>query len=152
MIREERNPAFWDWVCSDPAVSETLMGATADQVGTLAGLPQTLPLASEHGGFLFIAIDSLHRVYELHTLYRQEGWGREVHGAGKAALTRLFETGCEILTTYEVEGHWRSRPPKTFGFVPAGEFFPTPFGNLKTWFLTRSGWTSSPAGRPKWPP
>lgn len=145
MISENRDPAFWVGVASHPEVAKTLHGATPQQVADLAVLERTLPLASEHGGFLFVQLDSLGRLYELHTLFTPEGWGREVNRAGKDALQIVFKTA-QAVTTYET-ADWRSRPPKSFGFRPCGAFAPSPYGDLRTWIVTKDAWEASPAGR-----
>lgn len=57
----------------------------------------------------------------------------------------MFGRGMQVLVTYEVEGNWRSKPPKSHGWKAAGEFAETEFGNLKSWILTRAAWEGSPA-------
>lgn len=146
MIREERDPAFWVKVASHPQVRETLFGVAPEDLAGHIGHPEMLPLASEHGGFLFAKVGSLDGVRELHTLFTPEGWGREVHRAGKEALEVVFGS-CDLVTTFEVLSNPRSRPPKTFGFQPASDERPSPFGPIRTWVLTRHAWEASPARR-----
>lgn len=146
MIREERDPAFWVKVASHPQVRETLLGMDPEAVGPMAVAERTLPLAAEHGGFLFFTLDGFGRAVELHTLFTPEGWGREVHRASKAAFNRVFETA-QVVVTYEVENSWRSRPPRSFGFKAAGDFGPTPIGSLRTWILTKNAWRASPGSK-----
>lgn len=149
MIREERDPGFWQRIAEHPDVApHVLLGRNDIRLDAIVTDPSVLPLASEHGGFLFCRLDGLGRFWELHTLYRPEGWGREVLLASKAALQRLF-TEAQILTTYEVEGWWRSRPPKSFGFTQAGDFRAVPELGiaLSTWVLTKKAWAQSPAYR-----
>lgn len=140
MIREERDPAFWDRIASHPAVEHIKRGLPLD-LGELAQHERVVPLASEHGGFLLFQLDGLGRIYEMHTLFTPEGWGREVNRAGKAMLNRMFETA-EIITTYE--GY---PPPKSFGWRTAGDFKDSDIGRVRTWFLTREAWEASPARR-----
>lgn len=148
MIREDRDVAFWTDVANHPAVKphiglghEFSMEAVAE--------PQVTPLRTENGGFLFVRLDSLGRVQELHTMYRPEGWGREVLLGLKAAVTEMFARGAQLIVTYDVEGHWRSRPPKTFRFEPCADFASAPgFGvRFRSWVLTRAAWENSPAQR-----
>lgn len=148
VLREERD-AFWWWgIATHPEV-ETLLGVRFE-VAQIAGIVEranVLPLASEHGGFWFVTIDSLGRVAELHTLYKPEGWGREVHGAAKAAFNQMFAGACEMIVTQQMRDNPRSQPPKSFGFRPLGDFTPSHLGDTKTWILTREAWAASPGGR-----
>lgn len=76
MIAVNRDPAFWQVVASHPSVSPYVsFGRTVDW--GFVESASVVPLASEHGGFLFFQADGLGRVYELHTLYLPEGWGRK---------------------------------------------------------------------------
>lgn len=147
-LREERDPGFWNRVANHPEVApHVLMGHGVD-FGPIVSNLGVLPLASEHGGFLFSRLDALGRCWELHTLYTPEGWGREVLLACKAAFRRVFEQG-DVVVTYEVEGWWRSRPPKSFGFTRANDFRAAPDlgAALSTWVLTKAAWEQSPACR-----
>lgn len=82
-------------------------------------------------------------------MYLPQGWGREVLGAAKEAFELIFAAGAQLVTTYEVEGWWRSRPPRSFGFVRAGDFQAVPELGvaLSTWVLTSDAWGKSPARR-----
>lgn len=146
-MREERDPAFWSGVIEHPEVKpHVTLGRAFDLVGFLQS-SRVLPLATENGGFFFVMLDGVGRVYELHTAYRPEGWGREVLFALKAACERVFAAGGQLITTYEVEGNWRSRPPKTFRFQACGDFETCEFGSFKTWALSKADWRASPAYR-----
>lgn len=149
MIREERDPAFWIEVATHPEVEPHItFGGSIDRLPEVITQPHVTPLASANGGFLFVRIDAIGRVHELHTVYRPEGWGREVLIAAKAAFQRMFESGAQLITTYEVFGWWRSRPPLSFGFKPCGDFAPAPdMPDLRTWILTRDAWCASAAHR-----
>lgn len=147
-VVERRDPAFWVEIAEHPAVEpHVLMGAGSSSLATLILNPTVIPLASENGGLIFCRLDGFGRVYELHTLFKPEGWGREVLSTAKTCFRRMFEGGCQVVTTYEVEGWWRSQPPKSFGFKPCGGFGPSPIGSLRTWILTRDAWDASPARR-----
>lgn len=146
MIREDRDVSFWSTVYEHPEVKPHVgLGQDIDLAEILDN-PWVVPLRAEHGGFLFVRLDGMGRVYELHTMFTPEGWGREVLLALKAATQEIFERGAQVIVTYDVEGNWRSRPPKTFRFEPAGEFAPTRLGrSLRSWVLTRTAWETSPA-------
>lgn len=147
MIRENRDADFWTEVFNHPEVNpHVALGYDLDMRAVVSSA-QVTPLRAEHGGFLFIRLDGLGRVYELHTMFTPEGWGREVLLSAKAAFTEMFGRGAQLITTYEVAGNWRSQPPKTFRFAPCGEFQHAPqLGvDLRTWALSRAAWEASPA-------
>jgi hypothetical protein len=148
VIREDRDHAFWNAVYEHPAVKPHVsLGHDVDIITPLLANPAVTPLRAEHGGFLFVRLDNLGRVHELHSLFTPEGWGREVLQALKEAVSEMFARGAQVITTYDVEGNWRSRPPKTFRFQPCGDYAPALGVNLRTWVLTRADWEASPARR-----
>jgi hypothetical protein len=144
VIREERDPDFWRGVADHPQVSHIKFGLPFD-IGQLVEHDSVTPLASENGGFLFCRLDGLGRVFELHTLFKPEGWGREVSGAAKEAFAAMFAKGARVITTYEVEG-WTA-PPLSFGWRAVGGFDASDFGQVRTWVLTLDAWETSPARR-----
>ena len=150
MIREQRDPAFWAAIANHPQVKPTVVisGEVPDMTQMVLD-PKVWPLASEHGGFLFFQRDGLGRIFELHTLYSPEGWGREVAQAAKEAATAVFLRGAEVLFTIEVATNARSRPPLSHGWRPAGRFaFATELAaEVRTWVLTQEAWEASPARR-----
>lgn len=146
MVREERDPAFWQAVADHPQVRHVTHGQTVDMEAVLAR-PGLVALASEHGGQLFFKLDGPGRVYEMHTLFTPEGWGREAHSAWVQTHNHMFgEVGADLLVTYETD-HPQSRAARTFGWRPIGELRDSPIGQLRTWLLTREGWEQSPAKR-----
>ena len=146
-VREERDAGFWVDVLHHPQVSGALGELSTDVIAEIIGREATLPLASANGGFLFSGIDAFGRVVELHTAFKPDGRGREVHGAAKAAFRHVFGLGRDLVVTYETTDNRMSKPPRTFGFRPSGEFRASPLGSMRTWFLSRDAWASSPAGR-----
>lgn len=148
MIREERDHGFWQRIADHPAVApHVTMGRGGFDLAGVIAHPSVLPLASEHGGYLFYRLDGMGRAYELHALYTPEGWGRETNAALKAATERLRNQGVALLIVHEVEGNWRSRPPKSHGWKAASDFTASPAGPLKTHVLTMADWLQSPARR-----
>lgn len=147
MIREDRNPDFWAAVMAHPEVAPHVTFGQAVDVAAILENPWVTPLRADHGGFLFVRLDGMGRVHELHTMFTPEGWGREVLQALKEAVAEMFERGAQIIVTYDVEGNWRSRPPKTFRFEVCGDFAPVPDfpHRLRSWVLTRAAWDASPA-------
>ena len=145
MIYEQRDPEFWRDVAADPAVSPSMFGIDPEALDAVISHPNVLPLASENGGMLFTSRCGFAKVWELHTLYKPQGWGREVLFAAKQAFARLFGEGAEIVFTHEQTSNWRTRPPKSFGFRPQGEPFESMFGMARLWILTKAAWADSPA-------
>jgi hypothetical protein len=144
MIRECRDPVWWralaelvqpDFPDLDPAFVASKV-ADAD----------IIPLACEHGGFLFVRRDPLGLVFDLHALFTREGKGREVHGALPAALDHIFAMGGQLILVAETSRR-QSRPPLSFGFRPTGEATDTAAGAVTLWTLTRPAWLASPAHR-----
>lgn len=146
LIREDRDAAFWASVYEHPAVKPHVGLGQALDIASIVADPAVIPLRAEHGGFLFLRLDPLGRLYELHTMFTPEGWGREVFGAAVAAFTEMFARGAHLITTLEVAGNRRSQPPLTFRFKPAGDFAPVAGfeGEFRTWVLTRDAWALSP--------
>ncbi len=147
MIRVERDPAFWVGVAAHPALAGAMLDLAPEAVGSIALRADVMPLAADHGGFLFVKSDPLGFTCELHTIFTPEGWGREALMAGIQAIHAVWLCGYQNVTTFEVESNPRSRPPKTFGFIQCGDWRETPVGPLRLWTLNRLGWNQSPAAR-----
>jgi len=147
MIRIERDPLFWTAVAAHPSVAPMLHGADPALIGALATRRVFLPIAAEHGGFLLQRRDDLGFAWELHTLFTPEGWGREAAVAGIEALGLMFGSNACLISTFEVKANPRSRPWKAFGFAPAGDWAPTPVGELRLWILTKAAWAESRAAK-----
>jgi hypothetical protein len=150
MIRIERDPRFWSAVANHPAVRPAIVvsGEMADLAAAVSD-PLVLPMASEHGGFLFYQRDGLGWVYELHTMFTPAGWGREVAEAAHEAFQELFLRGAQVVFTLEIATNRRSRPPLSHGWRTAGRFASSPElpAEARTWVLTQEAWAQSPARR-----
>jgi len=145
----DRDPQFWIDVAEHPAVApHVLFGHSGLLIADVIRHPSVTAFSSEHGGYLFVKLDGLGRVYELHSLFTPEGWGREALATAKRAFAEIMKTAA-LVVTYEVEGNWRSRPPKSFGFAPAGGSSDSPELGLpiRTWVLTQEAWIASPVWR-----
>ena len=143
-----RDAAWWDRIATHPEVApHVFMGQEPVSLAPLVEPETNLPLASEHGGSIFIARDVQGEIFEMHTLFTPEGWGREVATFARRAFATVFERASLILT-YEQEGNWRTRPPKSHGWKALGPFRdgtqPRP---MRLWGLTREDWSASPIGR-----
>lgn len=144
MIREERDPAFWQRIADHPEVAPAISLGRAVDLSPLIASPHATPLAAEHGGFIIVRLSV--QIAELHTLFTPEGWGREVAAAAREMNAYVFASH-QVLVTFEVEGNWRSRPPKSHGWSLAGDFEPTEHATLRSWVLTRAAWRGSPVFR-----
>lgn len=140
--------AWWDEIASHPQVADhVFMGLPRVSMSTLLEQPGAFGLHSTNGGCIFIPRDPLGLTLEMHTLFRPEGWGREVAAAGRRFMPAVFESAALILT-HEQEGHWRSRPPKSHGWKPCADFQDVGLPRrLRLWALTREGWMDSIVGR-----
>jgi len=118
VIRVERDPVWWTDIASHPAVIGTLNGVAPATVGSLAARADIMPLASEHGGFMFVRQDAFGFVCELHTLFTPEGWGREVAAAAKEAFNAVFLCHYQAVVTLEVRANPRSQPPRSYWLHP----------------------------------
>lgn len=144
-VLEDRDPAFWRKVADHPEVQATGVMGGPGVIEALVADPRMTPLRSEHGGYLFSRLDPIGRVYEFHTLFTPEGWGREVNATFKASLKLMFSRGAFVVVGNEVVGTGHTSRPRSFGFKPAGPTTPFHGFNLRTWVLTREAWESSPA-------
>lgn len=142
MLILNRDPGFWREIVDHPQVVKVKHGLPLD-VGELVKHQRVTPLATENGGFIFVELDGVGAVWELHALYRPEGWGREAHQGLKGAIERVKP---DILTAPESDDK-QSRPPLSFGFRPSGTWRESPIGPVRTWLLTRKMWLASPAAR-----
>jgi hypothetical protein len=143
-VRIERDGAWWARVAAHEAVAAHI-GVSPAEVALFACDQRVVPLAAEHGGFLFRNLDGLGFVFELHTLFTPEGWGREVAAASHEAFRLMFGGRTSAIVTHEQRDWWRSVPPKSHGWTLAGDWRETPVGELRMWILTLSAWAASPA-------
>lgn len=146
MIR--RDVAWWDAVATHPEVApHVFMGLGPVSVAPLVAPESSFPMASINGGLIFSALDNLGFVYELHTLYKPEGWGREVHAHAKECFRDMMARA-SVIVTHEQEGVAQTRPPLSFGWRQAGDFREVGLPRrLRMWSLTKEAWMTSPVGR-----
>ena len=147
-MRVERDPRFWDAIAALPEVSPWVFAGTRPaSLAPIVSSDRATPLASENGGVIFWCLDQIGFVLEMHTLYRPDGWGREVALNGRAFMAEGFRNA-SLIITHEQEGNWRSRPPKSHGWTACGDFRDAGFPHrLRLWSLTRESWQASPVGR-----
>ena len=143
-----RDVAFWDRIARHPEVAPHIfMGCEPETLAPLVLNPKARPYASEHGGVIFLPVDHLGFVVEMHTLFTPEGWGREVALFGKRVMPDILQTASLILT-HEQDGRWQSRPPRSHGWKASGDFKDVGMPRrLRLWALSREAWLASPVGR-----
>lgn len=143
-----RDVSFWDSIAFHPEVAPfVFLDHPRSSLSVLIEDEKNVPFSSDHGGVLFVKTDHLGSVYEMHTMFTPEGWGREVALTGAASLHNIFKTALMVFT-YEQEGHWRSCPPKGHRWKSSGDFVDHGLSKrLKLWYLTRDDWLSSPVGK-----
>ncbi len=139
MVAINRDASFWERIANHPDVAHVMFGQVVDFSSVEAEC--VYPYAAVNGGYIFVRLDPFGRIYDLHSLFTPEGWGREAFQTAIEVLALL--PGWQVITTYHT-GHKQSKPPASFGFRPAGAFCETPFGNWQTWLLTRDAWEASP--------
>lgn len=144
MIRVERDPAWWRALAE--AVKPDFPDLDPAFVASKVTDADVIPMAAEHGGFLFVQRDPLGLIFDLHALFTREGKGREVHGALPVALRHIFSRGCQLILVTETTRR-QSRPPITFGFRPSGSVTETDAGEVTLWMLTHPAWLASRAHR-----
>lgn len=146
MIQQDHR--FWDEIAQHPEVApHVFVDREPETLQPLLSMPGTIAMASENGGIIFMTRDPLGMVYEMHTLYRPEGWGREVAIAAKQFMQEMFKAA-SVIVTQEQEGNWRSCPPKSHGWQVAGEYCSVGLSKrLRMWVLTKQSWITSPVGR-----
>jgi hypothetical protein len=143
-----RDVEWWDRIANHPEVApHVFLGLEPVSLAPLVEDERAKPFASEHGGVIFSPLDKLGMVYEMHTLFEPEGWGREVAINGKLFVEETFKDA-SIVVTHEQEGNWRSKPPRSHGWICGGDYcyvgLPV---RLRLWVLTKEAWLSSPARR-----
>lgn len=143
-----RDVEFWDAVANHPQVAPSVfMGLNPVSLSPLVEMPASFPFASEHGGLIFSPLDPHGMIYELHTLYTPEGWGREVASFAKGCFDNMFSTA-SLIVTHEQEGEKHTRPPLSYGWKSCGEYCYTELPRrLRLWSLTREDFYVSPVGR-----
>ena len=147
-MRLERSIDFWWPIFEAPECQAAHCGLTAsrDEVEAFLQVEGVKPLVGEHGGYIFVPKDATGLIYELHSLFRKPGWGREAAKVGKSALRHMFGEGMQVLLTQEIQG--LQNPPLSYGWVKAhSDFRELPIGSVRIWVLTRDAWEQSPAVR-----
>lgn len=141
-----RDVSFWDSIASHPEVGPSIfLGIEPVSLAPLVEPEDHLPMASENGGLIFSPVDHLGMIYEMHTLYKPEGWGREVAIFSRLAIDEAFNRA-SIIVTHEQEGNWRSKPPRSHCWQSSDDYRDVGLPvRLRMWYLTKERWLSSPS-------
>lgn len=135
-----RDPEFWNRISNHPDVAKTKFGE--DVSFEAVTFEHVFPFSSKHGGYILVKIHPICGIWDLHAMFTPEGWGKEAHALGVELLNTLPQW--QLITAQETQFK-NSQPPRSFGFVEAGPFTETPYGDWRTWILTRKAWEGSPA-------
>lgn len=149
LITDKRPAKFWNEIESDPGIATATLG-NAMSLAELAAHPSVSTFTGPNGGYLAIdLIPPQGRFVEIHSIFRPAGWGREALQIARETCQILFERGVVLITTFQPESEWRSKPPASFGFRPISEFVPIAgfSKNARTFILTKDMWLSSPASK-----
>jgi hypothetical protein len=147
-VRIERSLDFWLPVFQAPECQPAHCGLEIkeDALEAFITNPWVRPIAGQNGGYLFVKKDDYGLIWELHSLFKRPGWGREAAAVGKQALKLMFADGMHLLFTYEIKG--LPTPPISYGWEKASEEYArTSIGEGRIWLLTKAAWEQSPAHR-----
>jgi hypothetical protein len=134
-----RDPAFWQPIIDHPLVKPHVsLGSDVDWLSVLLDSPMCVPFRGEAGGYFLVRM--AHGTWDLHAAFEPRGWGRDANVTLKRALGAVE---WDLIVSLEVDGNWRSRPPRSFGFRPAEPMR----SGLRLYHLTRAAWEASPAFR-----
>ncbi len=132
-------------IANDPRVRPSLGGDGALDLAPLVEDRRNITLQFDLGAFVFREIGGYGLIYELHSLFLPEGWGRPAAAAAREAALHMFAgVGAALLVTFEQAGAWRSRPPKSHGWKLARDAWVVMEGMpVCTWCLTAENWRQS---------
>lgn len=137
---------FWHPVLTSPQVEPWVLHGLIGVDEFLSAIedPRFLVEPCEDGGIIYTQKDGYQ---ELHIMFLPSQWGRKVNQYLKASIARKMRQNVTLVAR-EQEGHWRSRPPKSYGWKVDGEFEQDhhPVRRRK-WILTSEAWYASPVGR-----
>lgn len=118
MLERQADPRHLNGVANDPRVFPLIAFDGCDRFDLTKALddPTTYALATEYGGFIFVRQQPA--IYQLHTMFLPEGWGRHAYRAAIEAAQWMFtRTDCMEILTVSPDDNPRSRPFRGLGFV-----------------------------------
>lgn len=138
--------SFWTPILTHAEVEpHVLMGlAGVDEFLWWLGQTGVREYRYEDGGF--VTVDKGDET-EIHVAFLPSQWGRPLAMAFRDFFSRMMDAG-HTLVAREQEGHWRSRPPASYGWRQDGVFEKSILPvRLRRWVLTRDDWLRSAVGR-----
>lgn len=136
----------WNEVLSHPEVEPYTLCGMASVSDFLSFCERSDVMVEEYAGGGIIYVDKPDG-HELHIMFLPQEWGKPVSVAVKKSLDSKARSGVSVIVR-EQEGYWKSRPPRSYGFVPVGDFeISTHPRRLRKWMLTPEAWYRSPVGR-----
>lgn len=138
---------FWTPILQDADVSRFCLRnmATVDDFLEWITLDNVHPLRKTNGGFVFV--DIAPNAQEVHVSFLPEERGKPIAAAFRETFLQKMQEK-ELIVAHEWEDNWRSKPPRSYGFVPDGVFNKSIVGvRCKRWVLTRDAWERSPVFR-----
>ena len=137
-----RDVNFWKAIAAHRSIAPYILEFDVEAV---VSHPRVIPMADEHGGYLFFCLDALGTVFEVHAMITPEGRGRRALALAFWSLEQLFMRGARIIIAHEDCRNAMSLPPRTFGFEPCGEPIVSGGEIYRQWILTKATWFASPA-------
>lgn len=119
LIREERDPQFWNTIANHPDVRPFIGPGEAEvDLSGIVEFPLNALLATDHGGFAFVKHEPGR--YELHTIFGPRGRGQSVLTAFEEAARWMFtRTDClEIVTKTAATNRPAAWMARLAGFRP----------------------------------
>ncbi len=137
---------FWHDIITHQEVEPFVLRglASVDEFYDWLESPGVTEIRYDGGGFVFVEKEGYE---EIHVAFLPEYWGRPLALAFRDCFMRKMQQA-ETIVAHEWEDNWRSRPPRSYGFVPDGVFIDSNIGaRCKRWVLTRDAWMRSPVFR-----
>jgi hypothetical protein len=143
MIRIERDPQFWADVAELPAIAPTLFGLTGGDVGAVAAMASTKPIAIEAGALLFCCWCNWSFIWEMNTFVPSADQGARVRHDLAEALNLIFEEA-SVIIEFEIEGNPRTGLLQSAGASLESDWKDCPGrGRGRLWILTKARWDGS---------
>lgn len=151
IIKENRDPAFWREVQTDPIVNFAFSrsGVVIDLAELVQG-EYVRPFTGEHGGF--IAVEMLPgswRYWDIHAAFTADRERTETYCVGAHMIDTLFKDGAVLLQMTQRTDELSHRPPQTQGWAKGSgeEIMRSRPYHAISWLLTREMWYASPVFR-----
>lgn len=136
----------WEPILTHPDVEPHVLAglATVDDFLAYIEKPEVETERYDGGGIIYVGKPPFK---EVHIAFLPDQWGRDAASAFKRSVAQQMAKGVSLIAR-EQEGYWKSRPPKSYGWVTDGDFqIDTHPKRLRRWILTPEAWYRSPIGR-----